>query len=91
MNELHAPLTWKDIRFTQSKDGKRVYAIVCGIPTGELTVTSLAPIADKIASMELLGSQEKVSWKTTPSGVVIEPAAAWPCAHAVAYRMTLRP
>ena len=32
MNELHAPMTSKDIRFTQSKDGKKVYAIVCGVP-----------------------------------------------------------
>lgn len=90
MNELHAPLTWKDVRFTQSKDGKKVYAIVCGIPQGELTITSLAPIADKIDFIELLGSQEKVSWKGTPSGLVIQSSAKWPCDHAVVYKLTMK-
>jgi alpha-L-fucosidase len=37
------PFTAEDIRFTQSKDGKTVYAIVLGIPTdGQVTVKALA-------------------------------------------------
>jgi alpha-L-fucosidase len=67
-----------------------LYAIVCGIPQGDLTITSLATIAYKISSIELLGSKEKVSWKATPAGILIEPAAEWPCAHAVVYKITLK-
>jgi alpha-L-fucosidase len=91
MNELHAPMTWKDIRFTQSKDEKTVYAIVCGIPQDEITISSLAPFANKIASVKLLGSLEKLSWKATPSGLVIQPSAKWPCAHAVCYKVFMKP
>jgi alpha-L-fucosidase len=37
------PFTAEDIRFTQSKDGKTVYAIVLGIPAdGQVTVKALA-------------------------------------------------
>ena len=90
MNEIHAPLTWKDVRFTQSKDGKYLYAIVCGIPQGEISIAALAPVADKIASVELLGSMEKISWKATPEGLVIQPLSKWPCAHAVSYRISLK-
>jgi alpha-L-fucosidase len=37
------PFTSEDIRFTQSKDGKKLYAIVLAVPThGEVTIKSLA-------------------------------------------------
>ena len=90
MNEFMNPLTWKDIRFTQSKDGKTLYTIVCGIPEGEITITSLAPTADNITSIELLGSSEKIDWKSTPAGIVIQPSAKWPCSHAVTYKISLK-
>lgn len=89
MNELMHPMTWKDIRFTQSKDGKTLYAIVCGIPEGPLTISSLGSLVDKIQGVTLLGSSEKVTWKADPSGLVIQPSATWPCAHAVVYKITL--
>jgi len=90
MNELMHPLTWKDVRFTQSKDGKTVYAIVCGIPQGPLTISSLGSIADKISAVNLLGSPDKVSWKADPAGFVIQPSSTWPCTHAVVYKFSLK-
>jgi alpha-L-fucosidase len=55
------PFTAEDIRFTQSKDGKTVYAIVLEIPKdGKVTVKSLAAGSDKwpgkIGSVRLVGS-----------------------------------
>ena len=54
------PFTAEDIRFTQSKDGKTVYAIVLEIPKdGKVTVKSLAAGSDKypgkIGSVRLVG------------------------------------
>jgi alpha-L-fucosidase len=55
-----APFTAEDIRFTQSKDGKTVYAIVLEIPTdGSVSVKSLASHSDywpgTIGSVRLVG------------------------------------
>jgi alpha-L-fucosidase len=56
------PFTAEDIRFTQSKDGKILYAIVLEIPQdGKVTVKSLATGAahwpGKIGSVRLVGSR----------------------------------
>ena len=55
------PFTPEDIRFTQSKDGKTLYAIVLVIPKdGKVTVKSLASNSanwpEKIGSVRLVGS-----------------------------------
>ncbi|HTL71661.1 MAG TPA: alpha-L-fucosidase [bacterium] len=55
-----APFTSEDIRFTQSKDGKTLYAIVLEIPKdGQVTVKSLAAGSGKwpgkITSVRLVG------------------------------------
>ncbi len=54
------PFTAEDIRFTQSKDGKTLYAIVLEIPAdGKVTIKSLASNSTnwpgKISSVRLLG------------------------------------
>ena len=51
MNELRHPMTAKDIRFTQTKDGKIIYAIVCGVPSEAVVIASLAPVAAAIDSI----------------------------------------
>jgi len=55
------PFTPEDIRFTQSKDGKAVYAIVLETPKdGRVTIKSLAAKSEywpgKIGSVRLVGS-----------------------------------
>ena len=85
------PYTPEDIRFTQSKDGKSLYAIALGMPTGPVRIQSLgsnAKLLDKpIASITLLGSDAKLDWKQEPDALVIQPAAKWPCEHAVAFKI----
>jgi alpha-L-fucosidase len=87
MNELMQPLSWKDIRFTTK--GNILYAFCLGLPQGEVKITSLAAQADKIKSIELLGSKEKINWKATPEAVVIQPVKEWPCQHAVTFKIQL--
>ena len=54
------PFTSEDLRFTQSKDGRTLYAIVLEIPNdGKVTIKSLAAGSDqwpgKIGSVRLVG------------------------------------
>ncbi len=88
MNELMHPLTWQDIRYTRKGDA--LYAFCLGIPQGQVNMSSLASISSKIASVELLGGNGKVDWRSTADGVVIQPSTAWPCQYAVCYKLVLR-
>lgn len=84
------PLGVDDIRFTRSKDGKTVYAIVCGIPTKELLIKSLGEGAAPIASVTLLGSSGKIEWTQKPDGLAISPVEKWPSAYAAAFKIVLK-
>ena len=83
------PLGAEDIRFTTSKDGKTLYAIVCGLPKKELLLKSLGSASTKINSVELLGATEKTEWKQDLDGLHLSPVTSWPCAYAIAYRIKL--
>ena len=87
-NNLKSPLTSKDIRFTQTKDGKTVYAFVLGIPRDTVRIKSFA--SEKIASIKLLGSNAKLEWKQTPNELEIKQVEKWPCRHAVVFKITLK-
>jgi alpha-L-fucosidase len=76
-----------DVRFTRSKDGKTVYAIALGVPAEPVRIASLAD--EKIAAIALLGGDTTLDWKQDASAVVIQPVKAWPCGHAVAFKITL--
>jgi alpha-L-fucosidase len=70
------PFTAEDIRFTQSKDGKTLYAIVLEIPAdGKATVKSLASGSPnwpgKIGSVRLVGSWGKLKFTRDESGLHI--------------------
>lgn len=80
------PLGVDDIRFTASKDGKTLYAIVCDVPQHEVILKSLASSKAKVKSVELLGGG-KAQWQQGDTGLAIQPAASWPSKHAVAYRI----
>jgi alpha-L-fucosidase len=67
------PFTAEDIRFTQSKDGKTLYAIVLELPKdGKVTVKSLAKGTDKwqgeIGSVQLVGGG-KLDFKRDENGL----------------------
>ena len=87
------PYTSEDVRFTQSKDGKAVYAILLGVPAGPVRITSFGPdrklLTKRIAGVKLLGSGETLKWKQEPGALVIQPVAKWPRNHAVAFKIAL--
>ncbi len=74
-----------DRRYTQSKDGKTVYAMTLGIPRETVTFEALDD-AVAIDSVALLGSDQPVKWRQTEQGLTIytenvtfnsQLAAAW--------------
>ncbi|VGO18160.1 alpha-L-fucosidase [Pontiella sulfatireligans] len=73
--------TNKDIRFTQSKDGKIVYVIVLDRPGSEVLIRS---ITEAPKDIRLLGFEGKISWEMSNNGCRImfpEPAMT-ACAYA---------
>jgi alpha-L-fucosidase len=68
------PFTAGDIRFTQSKDGKTLYAIVLAFPAdGKVTVQSLASNSlnwpGEISSVHLLGTHGKLKFSRDEGGL----------------------
>jgi alpha-L-fucosidase len=66
----------QDIRFTRSKDNKTIYAIALGWPAEALVIKSLGTGAvtnpGKIEHVQLIGTDEKLSWKQLPEGLRVE-------------------
>ena len=66
----------KDIRFTRNKANTRIYALLLGWPTESFTVQSLGLSAatkpGKIANVELLGTDQKVSWNQQTDALRVE-------------------
>lgn len=63
--------TAQDIRFTQSKDGKTVYAIVMGRPAEHLVLNSMnVNHAAEDAEIKLLGADQKVEYQLEQDGVL---------------------
>jgi alpha-L-fucosidase len=75
----------RDIRFTTK--GGALYAICLGIPNEPSQIVSLAKTDKPVAAVELLGSNEKLSWKQEPGGLTIQPAKTWPAGHAVVFKI----
>ena len=87
--------TTRDIRFT-TRAGK-LYAIVLGEPDKEIRIVTLGKslgwsglLDQPIATIELLGSKEKVVWEQKSNGLHIQPPKILPCRHAITYRITLK-
>jgi alpha-L-fucosidase len=76
----------QDIRFTTK--GDLLYAICLGLPAGPTQIASLATTEKPVASVELVGSDEKLSWKKEAEGLSIQPAKTWPSEHAAVLRIT---
>lgn len=70
----NAAYTEKDFRFTQK--GNTLYAICLGIPEGEITIGALGSrgrlFEGEILSMELIGSNEQVSFTQNPMYVTLQ-------------------
>jgi alpha-L-fucosidase len=88
--------TPEDIRYTVSKDGRTLYAIVLGWPDRTALLKSLgtdAKLLDhQIAGVTLLG-RGNVSWKQTPAGLEITGIPSAPAndaADAAVFKIALR-
>jgi alpha-L-fucosidase len=87
------PFTAADVRFTQTKNGKTLYAIVLGAPTNSVSIQSLgksAKLLDRnISKIQLLGSKEKLPWKQGDEALVISAPEKSPNNFAVVFRISL--
>jgi alpha-L-fucosidase len=87
------PFTPEDIRFTQSKDGKALYAIVLAFPAdGKVTVQSLAENSaqwpGKIGSVRMLGIRGKRKFARDDTGLHVVLPDKKPCEIAFALKIT---
>ena len=89
------PYTAEDIRYTTSKDGHTLYAIVCGPPAGPVALKSLgknAALLDRpVAKIEQLGATESLVWSLAADALTVTPARpAAASADAVVLKITLK-
>lgn len=84
--------TNKDIRFTKGSEDV-FYAIVMDKPGAQLEIKSLGSqlgvLNAKIESIELLGSDEDISWERTSEALVIKSPKNFPTDYAHAYKIIL--
>lgn len=86
--------TARDLRFTQSKDGRTVYVIALDWPAEPFRVAAMRVVKSAPdAKVTLLGHDGAVTWKAEADGtLVIEPPSiapeGRPCAYAFAFRLT---
>lgn len=83
------PFTQADIRFT-TKDG-HVYVFVLDLPEKPVVVNALGNASEfgqKIATISLVGSTEKVSWRQDADALVIEKPARMPSENVISYKVT---
>jgi alpha-L-fucosidase len=87
------PLTSEDVRFTQSKDGKILYAIVLGAPTNGVTIKSFGKsvqlLGCSVKKIQLLGSRETINWRQTNDALTIAQPAKVSNSVANVFRITL--
>lgn len=87
--------TAEEIRYTASKDGKILYAIVCGVPSGPVALKSLgktAALLDRpVANVEQLGTTAPLKWIPSDDALTITPASAKPASDAgITFKITLK-
>jgi alpha-L-fucosidase len=90
----NTPFAPEDIRFTQSKNGKAVYAILLAWPSdGTVIVKSLSSnspyCSGEISSVRLLGAREKLKFTRDASGLNITLPVKPPCEIAFALKIAL--
>lgn len=78
----------KDVRYT-IKDGN-LYLFLLGVPSYDINIETLgtsAGYADKIKSVKMLGSKEKIKWKQTANALVINKPQGFPTEYALAFKI----
>ena len=90
MGDNKLGLTAKDIRFTRSKDGTILYAILMDWPGNEITIQSLsgALSGKKINSVSMLGVEGELAWMHDENkGLTVTMPRSKPCEHAFSIRI----
>jgi len=84
------PFTAQDIRFTTK--GGVLYAIALGVPAANTLIKLLGVKSanGSIATVELLGSTEKLSWLQQADALVIKPSKNYPSENAVVYKISFK-
>jgi alpha-L-fucosidase len=84
------PFTAKDIRFTTK--GEILYAIAMGQPATNTEIKALSQKAGNgtIASIDMVGSTEKISWAQGTDALIIKPSKNYPSESAVAYKISFK-
>ncbi len=84
--------TSKDIRFTTK--GNTLYAYCLGKPESDVIIKSLgksSKLANKaIASVSMVGSKEKISWKQTADGLTIKKPVTLPSWQVIGFKIEFR-
>ena len=76
----------QDMVFTSKGDS--VYAVCLAWPEKPVTIHSFAGFSKaEIKSVTMLGANQKLNWKMTGHGLVIQPLRKKPCDHAFVYKI----
>lgn len=84
------PFTAQDIRYTTK--GDILYAITLGLPVANTTLKSLSTKAGNgtVATVEVVGSTDKISWSQAANALIIKPSKNYPSQNAVVYKISLK-
>ncbi|MFY0601274.1 MAG: alpha-L-fucosidase [Cyclobacteriaceae bacterium] len=85
------PYTHEDFRFTQK--GNNIYAFCMNKGEGNYTIKSFGKGSDlldkKIKSVKLSGSNEKLKWKQSVEGLIINPPSTLPEYQTISFKITM--
>ncbi|KAG4080542.1 hypothetical protein HA402_014000 [Bradysia odoriphaga] len=91
-NEEKVKYTAGDVRFTSK--GQHLYAYLLDTPQGEIRIKSFGKNSTvsprKIASVQLLGSKEKLQWKIEDDALVISRPSRMPSWKVVGFKLALK-
>ena len=90
--QTQQPFTAKDMRFTVK--GDTLYAITLELPATKdaINITSLSTKSGNgiVANVELIGSNEMLSWSQKKEGLLIKAISNYPSLNAAAFRITFK-
>jgi alpha-L-fucosidase len=80
-----------DVRYTQSKDGQTVYAILLGSPEpGGMSTLGAFSSVGEVKSVSLLASGDAVEWTQADEGLTLAAPASKSDTAAVVYKILMQ-
>jgi alpha-L-fucosidase len=89
-NEGKTKFSGNDIRFNQK--GKILYVTTLGVPDGKVVIKALGKNSNAgvVKSIQVLGSNEKISWQQASDSLIIENLKTIPNEIAVVFKIQLK-